>query len=216
MSVPNADPKGSKDEKINKPITDVTDESADDGAAELNGSEERVNDRILKESKKYKERLSAERARTAELQSQLEDIKRAELEKQGKEKERADYYKDQYDTLRQQLVKKNVDDAVTALASKMGCSKPKAVLQLGNKTLLQYDDSTNEVLGVESFVEDVKREYPEFFSKEKRSVVNSSLPSTKVEDHSQKDKDRVAKAIKGSQKEFADMLKGSSLMSAKK
>lgn len=171
-----------------------------------------VNARLLKESKKYKEKAASERARVIEMQAELDAIKKAELEKQGKEKERADHYQSQYETLKKTMMKKNLEDAVTAIATKAGCTKPQAVLQLGNRSALQYDETTGEVIGAESFVDAVRMEYPEFFSKEKKTTVNPQLPSTKVEDAKP---DFVAKAIKGSSSDFANLLAKSSLMKAK-
>lgn len=194
-------------EKSVKPAIDQDDDDVETST---------VNERILKESKKYKERLASERARAAELQAQLDAVKQAELEKQGKEKERADYYQGKYDSLNKQIMKRNVEDKVAAIAQQMGCEKPKAVLSLGNSSLLSYDESTGEVIGAESLVDEVKREYPELFSKAKRHVVNSSIPTTKVVDgHSEGEKLR-AKVLKGTTKDFAELLRGSSLMNLKR
>lgn len=137
---------------------------------------ERLNDRILKESKKYKSRWQEERARAQEYESKLKEIEQKKMEEQGKYRELADKYKAELETMRNNIVKDRVSNAIASACRDAGCEKPEAMMKLGNKSLLQYDDESGEVHGVDVFVEEMKREYPMLFTAGKSAVINPGAP----------------------------------------
>lgn len=130
-------------------------------------------ERLLRESKKFKERA-------LRSEKELADLKKRDLETQGNFKVMYEDLSKQYTSLKNNLVKERISSAIKIQAEKFGCTKPDTLLKLGNVELLQYDEESNEVFGSESFVEDVKSKYPEFFQTKSIPTINPTVPGGMV------------------------------------
>lgn len=128
-----------------------------------------VNERLLAESKKYKKAAQ-------EYKSQLEAAQNAKLQEEAKFKELWQKSEEKYQGLYKSLVKEKIKTAVTEKASKAGAVDVEAVMKLGNPELLQVEDETLEVHGVESFVEELKKQKPYLFQTAKAQTINATTP----------------------------------------
>jgi len=128
-----------------------------------------TNARLLEESRANK-KAAQEYKKTVE-QIELEKKKsNAEFEKLYKETE------SKYSGLKKQLMVNTVSSAVKEAALKAGCQKPDALLKLGDASMLEFDEESLSVNGVEMFIESVKKDYPEFFSAPKGATINTTRP----------------------------------------
>jgi hypothetical protein len=148
--------------------------STDDSAqanAKSESSQESVNDRLLKESKQWK-------AQALEHKKELEKLKEAEKKKQGKFQEIADEYKAKYEELQKKIVKQKVENALIAAAPKYGYAgkSHETLLRLGDGSLLQYDEGTEEVQGVDLYLESLKKTEPALF-RNVETKINDKAPS---------------------------------------
>jgi hypothetical protein len=131
---------------------------------------EQVNARLLSESKSWKARaLKAER----EKQDQLKKA----AEEQGNYKTLYETSQNELVKIKSELVKNSVSSAIESISSKYGCIDPKALMKLGNKDLIQVDESTFEVFGAETFVEDAKKSMPYLFRQGSQAQINPVSPS---------------------------------------
>jgi hypothetical protein len=130
-----------------------------------------VNERLLKESKEWK-------AKAQQYEQQL----KAEAEKKGD-------YKALYEAEAQrvaELAKRRkadvIKNSIESMAAKAGCVDSDALLVLGNKELLQYDDENEKVYGVDAFIEEAKKARSYLFkSAANAAVVNAAAPGGSVE-----------------------------------
>lgn len=154
--------------KVDETIENDIETSADD----------KVNERLLSESKKYKSHYQKLKSEYDTMSAKLKTIEESKQAEQGKYKELYESEKKRAQEFERKAVKQAVDSAIHKAANKSGCKRPDALMRLGNTELLQYDDQTGEVHGVEVFLEDIKASYPEFFTvSNTRSVINPVVPS---------------------------------------
>lgn len=128
-----------------------------------------VNARLLAESKKYKSAYQ-------EAKQKLEEVEKSKLQEQSKYKELYEQTEEKYKTLYKSLVKEKVRTSVADVAAKAGCHDVEALLKLGNSELLQVDDESLKVDGVEAFVEDARKNKPYLFQSVKQASINSVTP----------------------------------------
>ena len=125
--------------------------------------------RVLQESKLFKERaLKAE--------SVLQKNEQVNLEEQGKFKELSERYKTKLETLEQREVETNLNNAVQQYATKAGCVNIESLMKLGDASLLQYDQKTGQVHGVELFIEDSQKNHPYLFGSKSTPNINHGMP----------------------------------------
>jgi hypothetical protein len=127
------------------------------------------NSRLLKESKKYKERAAA-------AEKELERLKKAALEEQGKYKEMYESTAQKFDHLKKALAKEKIKQAVSVHAAKAGCLNVDALMKLGNAELLTWDEDSMNVDGAQEFVESARREHSYLFGAAKTPSVNGVTP----------------------------------------
>lgn len=126
--------------------------------------------RLLEESKKFKTRaLQAER--------ELEKIRKAQAEESGRYKELYEKVESEKKELLGNMIKERVKSSVTEIAARAGCLDIDALLQLGPRDLLAYDEEQHRVDGVEAFVEQGKKLKPYLFNSAKPAAVNPATPS---------------------------------------
>lgn len=130
---------------------------------------ESVNERLLRESKEYK-------AKYQELKSKLDEEAKNKLVAEGNLKEALEMERKEKEDLKRQFVRTKLEMAVSTAAAKAGCVKPEVALKLGNLGLLDLDESNWSVNGVDSFIEDLKKENPYLFQTSKPPVVNAATP----------------------------------------
>ena len=134
-------------------------------------SQESINDRLLKESKAWK-------AKASDAQKELERLREAEKKRQGKYQEIAEDYKLKLEGLQKKIVKEKVQSALIQAAPKFGFAGKSAdtLLRLGDASLLQFDEATDEVQGVDVYMESLKKTEPALF----RNIdarINDKAPS---------------------------------------
>ena len=130
---------------------------------------ESVNERLLRESKEYKQKYQ-------ELKSKLDEEAKNKLVAEGNLKEALEMERKEKEDLKRQFVKTKLEMIVSTAAAKAGCVKPEVALKLGNVALLDLDESNWSVSGVELFIEDLKKENPYLFQIAKPPVVNAATP----------------------------------------
>lgn len=148
--------------------TDVeveTDGAESQPAAQLKST----NERLLNESKKNREAY-------LKAKKELDELKQKQLSEQGKFKELYEKANAELAQIKKQSMLKDISFSVKLAAEKSGFVKPDNALKLGNSELLQYDEATGQVFGVETFVDELKKEYPQLFSQAQKSVINPMAP----------------------------------------
>lgn len=131
---------------------------------------EQINARLLNESKSWKARaLKAERERA--------DAQKAADEEKGNFKTLYETSQKELTTLKAKVIKSRVGSVVSQVAGKSGCVDPDALMKLGNKDLIQFDEATEEVFGVDQFVEEAKKSMPYLFKSVSTPTINPSTPS---------------------------------------
>lgn len=141
------------------------------GANAKEASQESINDRLLKESKAWKSKAS-------DAQKELEKLREAEKKRQGKYQEIAEDYKQKLEGLQKKIIKEKVQSALILAAPKFGFAGKSAdtLLRLGDASLLQFDEATDEVQGVDVYMESLKKSEPALF----RNIdarINDKAPS---------------------------------------
>ena len=128
-----------------------------------------TNARVLAESKEYKKKYQATKAR-------LEELEKSKLQEQNQYKELWQKSEEKYETLYKTLVKEKVRSAVSEKAAKAGCVDVDALLKLGDAQLLQINKETLEIDGADVFVEEAKKLKPYLFQPVKAPTINSATP----------------------------------------
>lgn len=128
-----------------------------------------VNARLLAESKKNKKLAQ-------EYRSKLETLEKTKLEEQSQYKELYQKSEEKYQGLYKSLVREKIKTAVSERASKHGAIDVEAVLKLGNAELLQVDQESLEVHGVDEFVEELKKSKQYLFQPVKTPTINPATP----------------------------------------
>jgi hypothetical protein len=134
-----------------------------------------VNERLLRESKEYKQKyLETKRA--------LEGREKAEQEEKGRFKELYEAERQKNEQIRKMMVKSSVERSVAEHAVKAGCVNLEDLLKLGDTKLLQFDEESGTVMGVDLFVEDAKKRKPYLFTASKTPTINPSTPGGVAKD----------------------------------
>jgi myosin heavy subunit len=132
-----------------------------------------TNERLLKESKEYKNRFKS-------TQEELDKVRKAKLEE---EKKYEDLWK-QSESQLQEMKKREMEAAISrqvALgAQKAGLLDPEDALRLMDLEKISYDPETQAVVGIESALEELKKKKPFYFKSESKSVVNTALPGGSI------------------------------------
>lgn len=149
--------------------TEPTANAAPTQAVEAVEPPSEVNERVLAESKKYKRQAQ-------EYKQQLEAMANAKLQEEAKYKELWQQSEQKFQTLHKSLVKEKVKAAVADKASKAGAVDVDAVMKLGNPELLQVEEDTLEVHGVDSFVDELRKAKPYLFQTAKAPTINATTP----------------------------------------
>jgi hypothetical protein len=124
--------------------------------------------RVLTESRKYKQRA-------VEAEARLNSLEEAQLGEQQKYKELADRYKSELETIKTAKTELQLRTQLIPELSRAGCRDASDALQLGNRELLFGDG--DELNGVDDFVKDLQQRKPYLFDVGKPSSVNPSLPT---------------------------------------
>lgn len=126
--------------------------------------------RLLAESKKYK-------ADAAKAKKEKDDLLATQAQEQGRYKDLYEKSKVDMETFKKQLKLEKVNGAVKSAAEKAGFVYPEKALKYGNAELLQYNEDSFEVHGVETFLDDLKKDVPQLFQQNKNPVINPATPS---------------------------------------
>jgi len=133
-------------------------------------------ERLLENTKRHKEKAQEERRERLRLAKRVEEMEKAKLEEQGKFKELSESYKTKYESLRGVVVQKELEKSVDKEALQAGCVDVEALLKLGNRTLLQYDEATDTFYGVDAFVDDAKQRFKYLFTSPVTPIINPTSP----------------------------------------
>lgn len=163
-------PNGMQTNQISEGQTQTNSQTADADEKSQQSEPTDFNERLLSESKKFKQRAMAAERELKKLQEQA-------LEEEGKAVERAKYWEEKYKTLNQQTMAQKIQSAIEAKARALGAPNPEAVVKLGNYDIIDYDPDSASVDGVEQFVDDVKKKYPVLFGQVKTPTINPSVPT---------------------------------------
>ncbi len=125
--------------------------------------------RVLNESRKYKQRA-------VEAEAKANALEEAKLSEQQQYKELADRYKTELDQIKQAKTELQLRTQLLPELTKAGCRDAVDALQLGNRDLLLQDPSGDDLVGVDEFVKDLQSRKPWLFENGKPSSVNPSLP----------------------------------------
>lgn len=148
------------------------DADTDTDSAVTTGAASEVNARLLAESKKHKALAQEMKSRLAKFEA----AEKAALEQQAQFKTLYEQEKAEREKLLKTVVSERIRSTVAEQATKAGCVSVDDLLKLGNRELLQYDESTLEVLGADQFVEDAKKSKPYLFQSAKTQVINPATP----------------------------------------
>jgi hypothetical protein len=135
-----------------------------------------VSERLLFESQKNKKSARDAEKKYLETKKQLEEFKNQQLQEQGKYKELYDSLREKHEGLQRTTLEREIDTGVKLFAKDSGCVDVDALLKLGNRQLLQYDEETGQVHGSEVFVEEARKNYPYLFNTQSKPVINPSTP----------------------------------------
>ena len=130
---------------------------------------ETANARLLRESQEYKRKYQ-------EMKAQQEEAVKTKLIEQGNLKEALELERKQSSEWKRNAIKFRIEQAVEGAAAKAGCLNPKALIKLGNLGVLTLDEATLEVSGVESMIDEAKREHGYLFAAVKPPTVNPATP----------------------------------------
>ena len=125
--------------------------------------------RVLEESKRNK-------IKAQELKTKLEEIEKQTLLEKEEFKKLYETSEAKFQGLYKSLVKEKVKSTVSEIALKAGCVNVDDLLKLGNAELLQIDDETMMVSGVDSFVEEAKKTKPYLFKSAQTPAINAATP----------------------------------------
>lgn len=147
-------------------------------------SNEPINPRLERESRENKAKRQEAEKRANELQAKLDELERARLLEQGNIKAVLEKTTKELEDLKaaraeeQKAAKRlKIRTAVQTAAAKAGCLSPEDLTLVGNHSLLSFDDTTEELNGLDAFIEAAKRDKPWLFSQPKPPAINSAAPS---------------------------------------
>ena len=161
----NTAPNGASAQAANAEAQQVVDTTANEPASEVNA-------RLLAESKKNK-------ATAQELKQKLAKYEAAEnaaMAEQQRFKELYEKAEAARQTLFKTVIKEKIKSSVADKALKAGCVDVDGLIKLGNSELLQYDEDSLEVHGVDTFVEEAMKSKPYLFQSAKTPSINPTTP----------------------------------------
>ena len=128
-----------------------------------------TNSRLLEESKKYKQAKRDTDLKLLEAEGKKDEI----IQTLQKELEEKASHLSNYE---QEKINERIISEVARRAAQYGCDDWDHLLQLGKAELIEYDDETQEIKGIDNFFEDALKNdrFKKFFTKiEKVKTTNS-------------------------------------------
>lgn len=138
-------------------------------------SAEQVNQRLLNESKKYKEQFKT-------VKQELDSYKKQQLEEQGRWQEIAQQKEQELQQFQEAFITEKVNASLSRAAEKSGCIDIDALMKLGDHDLLEFDEETMAIGGVDAFIENAKHKYSFLFRNTQVPQVNSMRPGGPVQE----------------------------------
>jgi len=129
----------------------------------------KTHERVLDESRKNKDKWQ-------DLKTEVDTATSQRLEEQGEYKELYTALQSTLSDERKSRMKDRIQHAVSTEATKVGAVDVDDLFVLGNSELLQYDESSGSVHGVDIFIEDLKKRKPHLFGAKPSATVNPSAP----------------------------------------
>lgn len=137
-----------------------------------------TNARLLEESKNWKTKYQDVKGKFTQVEQDKSEQQRKDAEENGRYKLLWEDESKRRKTLEENQKRVGIKSAVNNVAAKMGCTSIDDLLKLGNMDALMYDETSGEVHGVESFIEEQKAKRPWLFQATGKPVINASLPSS--------------------------------------
>lgn len=141
--------------------------------------EESPNERLLKESKKWKEKFQGAAKELEALRLEKEERARQEQEEQGRYRELYEKTRSDLEKERGAVREERRNSQIRVKAQEMGCKDVDAALRLGDMQLLQYDDDSRAYHGVDAFLEQLKESRPYLFEIRSTPTINPKVPGGK-------------------------------------
>jgi hypothetical protein len=131
-----------------------------------------TNSRLLEESKKYKTQKRETDLKLLEAEGKKDEIIQT-LQRELEEKQ--EYLRE----AEERKVQEKITTEVAKRATKYGCDDWDHLLMLGNTDLIDYDEESGEVKGIDLFFEDAMRNerFRKFFMKSDKIKTNNKMPS---------------------------------------
>ena len=126
--------------------------------------------RVLGESRKYKERM-------VHAEAKIKEIEESSLSEQKKYKELYERAKGDLKVVNESHTKLQLKTQLIPALTKAGCIEVNDAMKLGNTDLLLQDPDDNSLQGVAEYVKDLQQTKPFLFTAGKPSSVNQSLPA---------------------------------------
>lgn len=167
-------------EDMAKAVDQPTANAVEDKQEQSAAPRDEASDRLLNESKRYKEERNVLKKEAAELRAKLEAREKAEQEQQGKYKELFEKSEARNKEILQKTAKAAIKAKIAEIAVKKGCQSVDALLKLGNAELLEFDIESGDVNGADLYIEDAMKSNPFLFSNGKQISVNASTPGGAV------------------------------------
>lgn len=131
---------------------------------------------MLKDRAKAKEKAAQARREAADLRAKLDEIEKSKAQEQGKYKELFEKRDTQYKELYNSWLKDKVQFSVSNALNKAGCVDSELALAAGKADLLEFDESTGQVDGVDAWLQDLKERKPVLFQPTKTPTINPTTP----------------------------------------
>lgn len=162
-------------DKTEKPVNTGAEQpaNADVSASQPQEDLKSTVERLLAESKKWKERAT----KAEPLVKEYESFKQKQLQEQGEYKQLYEKTHEELVTLKQQSAKMAVKTQLVEALKSAGCIDAEAAVQLGPSSLLSYDEATGVLDGKDLFVQEVKKNKQYLFSAAKAPMINPAVPN---------------------------------------
>lgn len=147
----------------------------DDEAVQATETADQVNQRLLNESKKYKEQFKT-------VKQELDSYKKKQLEEQGRWQEIAKQKEEELKQFQEAFINEKINSSLSKAAEKSGCLDVDALMKLGDHSLLKFDDESMRIDGVENFIDNAKQKYSFLFRNAQMPQVNSVRPGGPVQE----------------------------------
>jgi hypothetical protein len=144
-------------------------------------STEQLNARLLRESKEWKSKYLAAKQESQSQKHVLEEAEKKKMESQQQYKTLAEKYESENKALKDRIRNEKIRNAVNDKALRAGCVNVEDLLTVGDKSLIEYDEESNQVSGAEVFIEETRRLKPYLFQSKangRTSTINSVTPGS--------------------------------------